>query len=305
LDNNLKPKLIAYAFTALLSNPIAAQESAPFSSIKTDCRECVAMSTVPAGTYQMGKYINYGYGDMDGPTHEIRITKGFAVATAEVTVAEFRNFAQETGYVSEGVCNIYTTAGTTWHIDPSVNWEKPGFPQEENHPVVCVSWDDTQAYIKWLNDRTGNNYRLPSEAEWEYIATTGGLSVGEDQFITHNEGNIGQVECCGGATSGKDTWQYTAPIRSFSPDKYNLHDIRGNVWEWQADCYQPSYIDAPVDGSARIECDDPNYKVVRGGSYGDAGQYLSPRFRLRGPRTEAYFTVGFRVAHSFDGNEEE
>lgn len=297
----MKTPFAGFILTLSLCHAVTANDPDPF---RADCEDCVAMSVVPAGTYQMGKYINYGFGDMDGPMHEVQIAKPFAVATAEVTVSEFRRFIEETGYVSGGMCNVYNAEdSTSWYIDPAKNWENPGFPQEENHPVVCVSWDDTQAYIAWLNKKTGNAYRLPSEAEWEYVAKTGGLGAGEEQFITHSEGNIGQVECCGGAKSGPDTWQYTAPVRSFPADKYNLHDIRGNVWEWQADCYQMDYVGAPTDGSARTTCDDDNYRAVRGGSYGDAGPYLSPRFRLRGPRSEAYFTAGFRVAHSLNEKE--
>ena len=77
-----------------------------------------------------------------------------------------------------------------------------------------------------------------------------------------------------------------------------MSDIRGNVWEWQSDCYHVDYVGAPVDGRARESCSTPGYHVVRGGSYGDAGDFLSERFRLRGPEDQGYFTVGFRLAQS-------
>jgi len=281
---------------SLAAGAKAEQEiiSLPFN---TDCPECVAVHVVPAGTFEMGGYIDYGYGETDGPAHTVHIAKPFAVAEHEVTVAQFRRFAEATGYVSAGKCFVYSET-TTWYISPKASWDNPGFPQEETHPVVCVSWDDIQAYIAWLNGVTGNSYRMTSEAEWEYIASTGGLGSGPDGAFTHEDGNIGQVACCGGAVLGRDTWLYTAPPGSFSADKYGLYDIRGNVWELQADCYQKDYVGAPADGSARTQCEEDGHRVVRGSSYGDAGDYLSPRYRLPGKRPNGYFTVGFRLAHS-------
>lgn len=258
----------------------------------SQCRDCPGMAVVPAGTFEMGKTVNYGYGEMDGPTHTVTIEHPFAVASREVTLGEFRAFTRETGYVSKGKCNVYKE-GTNWFIDPERHWADPGFAQAEDHPVVCVSWRDTQAYIDWLNGKTGKQYRLPSEAEWEYIATTADIGT-----VTHDIANIGKVECCGGETGGKDVWIQTAPVGSFPADKFGLHDIRGNVWEWQDDCYNVDYRDAPVTGAARRTCPTPGYHVVRGGSYGDAGHFLSERFRLRGPEDEGYFTVGFRVAQT-------
>jgi formylglycine-generating enzyme required for sulfatase activity len=255
------------------------------------------MATVPAGTFQMGKTVNRGYGEIDGPTHTVTIEQPFKVAKHEVTLGEFRAFTRETGYVSEKKCNIYKE-GTHWYIDPQRNWANPGFAQPENHPVVCVSWKDAQAYIDWLNRNTGHNYRLPSEAEWEYIAST--ATYGGTRTVTHDNANIGKVECCGGKVQGKDKWMQTAPIGSFPADSYGLHDIRGNVWEWQRDCYHDNYEGAPSDGSARESCPTRGYHVVRGGSYGDAGEFLEERFRLRGPEDQGYFTVGFRLAESLN-----
>ena len=253
------------------------------------------MATVPAGAFQMGKTVNRGYGEIDGPTHTVTIAQPFKVAKHEVTLGEFRAFTRETGYVSEKKCNVYKE-GTNWYIDPERNWANPGFSQPEDHPVVCVSWKDAQAYIDWLNRKTGHNYRLLSEAEWEYIAST--ATLGGARAVSHDNANIGKVECCGGKVQGNDKWMQTAPIGSFPPDSYGLHDIRGNVWEWQHDCYNDNYNGAPSNGNARESCPTPGYHVVRGGSYGDAGEFLEERFRLRGPEDQGYFTVGFRLAES-------
>lgn len=256
-----------------------------------------AMITVPAGTYQMGRTINYGYGDMDGPTHTVAL-RSFELAVKEVTLGEYRAFVRASGYLPERKCNVYK-ADAKWFIDPQRSWEDPGFKQADDHPVVCVSWRDTQAYIKWLNGKTGKQYRLPSEAEWEYVAAMADLGDSRGGgAVTHEIANIGKVECCGGETGGKDVWIHTAPVGSFPVDRFGVHDIRGNVWEWQSDCYEADYRDAPVDGSSRAKCSSDGYHVVRGASYGDGGEYLSERLRLRGTVDQGYFTVGFRLAQS-------
>ena len=256
------------------------------------------MVTIPAGSYLMGKTIDYGYGDMDGPSHTVIVSQPFELAVREVTLGEYRNFIRDSGYVPPRKCNVYKE-DAKWFIDKQRSWDSPGFSQAEDHPVVCVSWLDAQAYIKWLNARTGQAYRLPSEAEWEYVATIADLgNVRGGGAVTHEIANIGTVECCGGETGGRDIWMHTAPVGSFPADRFGLHDIRGNVWEWQSDCFDPHYHDAPMDGSSRALCPKMGYHVVRGASYGDGGEYLSERLRLQGTEDEGYFTVGFRLAKS-------
>ena len=262
------------------------------------------MVAVPGGTFAMGATVDRGYGPIDGPTRQVTVAP-FHLAAHEVTLDAFRRFTEETGYVSAGKCNVYTD-DTSWHIDPDRNWQTPGFVQAADHPVVCVSWRDTQAFIGWLNAATGRQYRLPSEAEWEYVATLADLgdTRGGGPGVTHELANIGKVECCGGKAEGRDVWIETAPVGSFPADRLGLHDIRGNVWEWQADCYHDDYVGAPADGSARGECPTGGYHSIRGGSYGDAGEFLEERFRLRGPEDQGFFTVGFRLAHSAEGANE-
>lgn len=277
---NVKLIIAALAAATALATPALAQPRP----------KAPQMVTVKGGTFQMGKMVDRGYGQIDGPTREVRVP-AFQLAAKEVTLGEFRAFVKATGHVSRGKCNVYEN-GSGWFIKPERNWESPGFKQGEDHPVVCVSRRDAQAYAAWL----GKGYRLPSEAEWEFVTST--AKLGGAKGVTHDVANIGRVECCGGKTEGRDRWIETAPVGSFPRDKLGLYDVRGNVWEWQADCYNDTYVGAPVDGSARTTCPTPGYHAIRGGSYGDAGEFLEERFRLRGPEDQAYFTVGFRVARS-------
>lgn len=271
----------------------------PTAASAQECVDCPTMVLIPAGSFEMGGDVDRGYGKMDGPAHAVTIPKPFALAAYEVTVGDFRKFVAATGYISEGKCNIYKE-GTSWHIDPHRNWASPGFPQGENHPVVCVSWEDAQAYAAWLRNRTGKAYRLPSEAEWEYVAAVADIgSESAGGKVGHSVANMGREECCGGKVEGADRWMYTAPVGSFPADRFGIYDLRGNAWEWQADCYNVDYANAPTDGSARTaNCSEPDWRVVRGGSYGDAGEFFERRFRLRGRKHQAYFTLGFRLAAS-------
>lgn len=252
------------------------------------------MVRIDGGSFAMGKMVDRGYGQIDGPTRTVAVAP-FRLASKEVTLGEFRAFVAATGHVSKGKCNVYD-ATTSWHVNPDRNWEKPGFEQAENHPVVCVSWDDAQAYAAWIGGQTGHSFRLPSEAETEYVATRAHL--GSAAGVTHDNANIGKVECCGGKAEGKDKWIVTAPVGSFAADRFGLYDIRGNVSEWQGDCYNGDYVGAPSNAAARQDCIAPGYRSIRGGSYGDAGEFLDPLFRLRGTSAQGYFTVGFRLAET-------
>ena len=126
-----------------------------------DCPTCPEMVVVPAGSYQMGSvdgvYLTWNHKSNAHPVHRVTIVQPLAVGVYEVTRGEFRRFVEATGYSMGKTCS----------------WRDPGFPQTDQHPVVCVSWKDVQAYVRWLSQETGQAYRLLSEAEWEYVARAG------------------------------------------------------------------------------------------------------------------------------------
>ena len=140
--------------------------------------------------------------------------------------------------------------------------------------MINVSWNDAQLYVDWLNARTGGNFRLPSEAEWEYVARAGSTteySWGND--IGHDRANCNG---CGSLWDG----EMTAPVGSFPANAWGLHDMHGNVWEWVKDCSDNS-------------CSE---RVVRGGSWSDIPRYLRSAFRAWSSRTVRYFNQRFRLA---------
>ncbi len=256
-----------------------------------DCAQCPRMRVIARATFQMGGADSAPDTSADErPVHEVTLAKDFAVGTYEVTRGEFARFLAATGYDTGVACNDYTSG--KWTETIGVTWRTPGFTQKDDHPVVCVSWLDAQAYVNWLSKLTGLRYRLPSEAEWEYLASVDGI-----RRFTHELANHGRGKCCGGSTEGKDIWDYTAPVGSFAANPFGVFDLHGNVWEWLQDCYVAGYRGAPADGTPRLSnCSYDHKRSTRGGSWGDAAAMLRSTYRLRGVETGRYFTLGFRVA---------
>ena len=130
-----------------------------------------------------------------------------------------------------------------------------------------MSWNDVQAFVKWLSELTGQTFRLPTEAEWEYAVRAGSTS----KYSWGNSIGSNRANCKNCGTQWDD--YFDVPVGSFSANAWGLHDMHGNVWEWVQDCWSESYVDAPIDGSARTigSC---SQSVVRGGSWDDHPSYL-------------------------------
>ena len=264
-----------------------------------NCPECPEMVVVPAGSYQMGSpSYEQGRREYEGPVHEVTIAAPFAIGVYEVTVAEFGQFVDETGYSVASSCLTYEGAG--FHADRS--WRNPSFGQGRRHPVTCVSWNDAQAYAAWLSQETGEEYRLPSESEWEYVARAGTSTP--QPWV---EGEAGQCRHANGADASdysaltvescRDGHAHTAPVGSFAASGWGLHDMLGNVWEWTEDCWNDSYGGAPLDGSA-WEHGYCGRRVLRGGSWYDSPSDLRAADRVWDSAGNRYFDYGFRVART-------
>ena len=222
--------------------------------------------TIAAGTFQMGS----SESSQAQPVHAVTLKK-FALAKNPVTRAEFEKFVTETGY------------------DAGKGWRKPLFKQTDNDPVVNVSWDDAQAYIDWLNKKSGQHYRLPSEAEWEYAARAGTTTAyhwGDDIGKAHATCND-----CGNAWDGDNT----SPVGSFPANAWGLFDMSGNAAQWVQDCFAENYAGAPVDGSAATN-GDCKYRVIRGGGWNDSPKALRVDAREGNLPGFRYSNVGFRLA---------
>ena len=270
-----------------------------------DCPSCPEMVVIPAGTFMMGSPASEeGRDDDEGPRHRVTL-ESFALGRYEVTRGEYAAFASATGRSPRGCKRVYDGEGT---YDASW-WRNPGFAQGDGHPVVCVSWDDAQAYVRWLSRETGEEYRLPSESEWEYAARGGATT-------SRYWGNGSSPQCgyangadaaatlvytiWGRAASCDDGALHTASVGSYAANAFGLFDALGNVWEWTADCWHDTYAGAPGDGSAWTRGGDCGRRVLRGGSWLSAPRVVRSAARGRNTTGARSSRVGFRVSRTLD-----
>lgn len=249
-----------------------------------------AMVLVETGRFEMGspeheRRIAMAAGSQknwiarETPQHWVGIERPFAMGRYPVTVGEWRAFVQASGWEQHG----------------EVNWESPGFPQTDMHPVVGVTWFDALQYVAWLGEATDKRYRLPSEAEWEYACRAGSktaFNVGDtistlqanfDGSFTYNGGPRGEFR------------HGTTPVDLFAPNAWGLHDMHGNVWEWVQDVVHDNYEGAPSDGSAWELGGDQVRRILRGGSWLYNPRYLRSALRNGFSAVLSNDIVGFRV----------
>ena len=244
-----------------------------------DCAECPEMVIVPAGSFTMGSpKSEEGHDDHQGPQRPVTIGQPFAVGKYEVTFAEWG------ACVSAGGCVGRRLLDESW--------------SQGHRPMIHVSWDDTQSYLAWLSRKTGKRYRLLTEAEWEYAARAG--TTGPFHFGTTI--STDQANYAGGYTYGSGrkgvNREETVPVGSFPANRFGLHDMHGNVWEWLEDCRHDSYEGAPSDGSAWTTGGDCGSRVLRGGSWYSEPRDLRSAFRIWAETGFSNHDVGFRVART-------
>ncbi len=228
-----------------------------------DCATCPEMIVVPAGSFIMGADSRYKY---EGPAHPVTIPKAFAIGRFEVT------FDQWLACVEDGGCAK----------DPDDHKWGKGI-----HPVINVSWAEAVGYTEWLSKKTGFVYRLPTEAEWEYVARGGtttayswGDKPGRDRANCRN---------CSGEIPHR-----TFPVGSFEPNPFGLFDVHGNVWEWVQDCWNANHTEAPTDGSARLS-GNCMLRVTRSGSWYYVNTNLRSAYRSKYPAKAFSYGIGIRV----------
>ncbi|RYZ12017.1 MAG: formylglycine-generating enzyme family protein [Comamonadaceae bacterium] len=293
----------------------------------------IALVRIPAGEFLMGSderpaALAAAFPQLDpgrfeklgdeAPVHRVRITKAFWLGRHEVTVAQFRRFVEASGYVSEAEADGTGGYGYDPAHDPAsaangdafagrdrrYSWRDPGFPQGDDHPVVNVTYADALAMARWLGRVEGAIYRLPTEAEWEYAARAGTRTrfhVGDDPAGLPAVANLFDQDAAvnwpiwrGNALAGHDGFAFTAPVGSFAPNAFGLHDMHGNVWEWCADWHADDYY-------ARSPTDDPpgpatgTVRVRRGGSWHTWPFYARSAFRNWNTPQTRYTLLGFRL----------
>ncbi len=268
-----------------------------------DCRQCPALLVIPAGSFTMGTAESEAGREPDeGPQHPVTISTDFAMGATEVTRAQFAAFVAALDFEIEPGCWYIDPQAQKWVNDPALSWRKPGFFQSDEHPVTCVSFADAQAYVRWLSTHTGQRYRLPSEAEWEYAARGGSTTSrfwGDSPADSCRYANAVDETARETFPGWKfapcaDGYIYTSPVGSFQPNARGLFDMPGNLWEWVADCWTDNHRAAPQDGSARSDGDCAR-RGIRGGAWDDEHEDLRSGNRLAVPAERRYNTIGMRV----------
>ncbi len=242
-----------------------------------DCADCLDMVALPGGTFTMGSPKTDPWRERD--ENQVRVTlPRFAISRFPVTRGQYAAFAAATGRGAEGGCVTDRAKTGAWAVDPLGTWRDPAFAQDDSHPVVCVDWDDARAYAAWMKARTGRDYRLPSEAEYEYANRAGTKTTyfwGPDANTGCAHANIADAAAKRAfprwiTATCDDGYERTSPVGHFAPNPWGLFDITGNVWSWTADCYASDHASNPRDGRpyAPAHCDR---RVIRGASW-----YFSP-----------------------------
>ncbi len=257
----------------------------------------------------------------DRPVHTVCVDD-FYIGKYEMTVGEFREFVNKTGYKTEAEADggCLGVKEGIWKRYGDLNWHNPGFKQTDKDPVVCVNWNDSHEFIKWKSRITGKNYRLPLEAEWEYAARNRG-KIYKDSWAgrgngqpSENVSDESQKRAGWGTVSWEgydDGYTFTAPVGSFRPNELGLYDMTGNVAEWVQDWYgEDYYMKSPKDNpkgpnsgeEAAPPPPDPEAKregrVIRGCSWEFSPMSVCASWRIGGDPTGTDSDIGFRLAAS-------
>ena len=249
----------AGAVSAPVVVPLAPSPSRAGQTIK-DCADCPEMVVIPAGSFEMGSNESTD----ERPVHRVYVPS-FLIGKTEVTQGQWRA-VMGSNPSSFGNCG-------------------------DDCPVERVSWNDAQDFVQRLSQKTGKQYRLPSEAEWEYAARAGSSSkwsFGDVQY------QLGDYAWHGGNSQGK-----TQRVAQKRPNAFGVYDMHGNVWEWVQDCWHSSYSGAPTDGSAWTTGCSSSGRVLRGGSWVNYfPTVLRSAIRSRDSPVDRYFSGGLRLART-------
>ena len=254
--------------------------------------------SVKGGCYKMGDSFGAG-GKNEKPVHEVCVND-FSMGKYDVTVGDFKKFVNDTGYRTEaergGGCYDWTGKKNA-----GLNWRNAGFSQDDRHPVVCVSWTDSSAFAEWLSGKTGKKYRLPSEAEWEYAARSGGKKEKyagfSDESQLYRYADFCDKSCVFDHKTANqdDGYKFSAPVGGYLPNGLGLYDMTGNVLQWTNDWYGKAYYaESPRDNPKGP--DNGQYRVLRGGSWFIGPVYIRAAYRLWGTPAVRFQDIGFRLA---------
>jgi len=307
----VKPVRATGWLAALVALPLYAADPAPVpGSVFRSCEACPEMVVIPAGSFVMGTPgVPRGPGVAGAEAEPVVITieRAFALGRREVTRREYARFVAASGHDPRPGCRTWDPALARFNDDVRRDWRNPATPATllEEHPVTCVSHADATAYARWLAQKTGDAYRLPAEAEWEYAAR-GGTSTrrywgdaaadgceyaNTDDVITAAAYRLGWPH-----SGCRDGYADLAPAGSFLPNPFGLQDMIGNVREWVQDCATGSYAGRPRDARAWAWLGGCGQRVLRGGSWLSPPELATSAARDAAAAGDRADDLGFRVA---------
>lgn len=344
------PKLLA-GFAATLIGLAVSLANAKEPSLETNSLG-IRMIAIKPGEYVRGSIkgdhlrqnhplSTGGVGSHDSrPRHRVKLARPFAIAATEVTVGQFRKFVEATGFKTSAefsgrgglafLPDVEDDGVERFDNRPDCTWRNPGFAQTDAHPAVCVSWKDAVAFCQWLSKKENANYRLPTEAEWEYAARAGSTTSylgGNSASAIYTYGNVADAaleKAHPGLTLRQriadleedkgDGFVYTAPVGQLKPNRWGLFDTHGNVWEWCSDKYDAEHYreltgghinhddpsTLPLITDPRGPADSPNHKygdwrVTRGGAWITGPLTSRCASKTFGESSGAFCYTGFRV----------
>jgi formylglycine-generating enzyme required for sulfatase activity len=275
---------------------------------------------IPAGTFLMGtpavenkrEGMKKEWAAWSTPQRRMTIPNPFLLGKTLVTRGQFARFVAEKGYKTEPKARTFEPdAYGKWRHELGENrdWQNPGFEQTDDHPVVCVNHDDAVAYIEWLRDTTKKDYRLPSEAEWEYAARAGTTTArfwGDDRVQAVRYAKVADAALM--RVMGRDFnpeqffegdsgYPFTAPVGGFLPNPFGLYDMLGNVWEWMADYWTDKLPGLLQDGRPNTT-GDSELRALRGGAWSDDPWVVHAGHRSGSGTGNRNIHTGFRVART-------
>jgi formylglycine-generating enzyme len=281
-----------------------------------DCGHCPEMVVIPAGTALLGAGVDDRFRAADElPERTFAIREAFAVSRYEITRDQYEAFVRATKRPVGGDCLTDRRKRGDWQYDAATTFRDPGFVQAGDHPVACVSWDEAQAYVAWLNTQTKGGYRLLTEVEWEYVARGGAT-----ENFAYPWGNDAAEGCpfanafdrtalqtyAGVDTSGYKVYDpmdcadgrlNTAPVGSLQPNGFGIYDIIGNVQEWVEDCYSAARDRLSESGAPPAESNCAR-RLVKGGSWGTLAHNVRIAERVPYQATHRDDSIGIRVART-------